>query len=242
MDAGIGHAARWERVVRGWMVAALVLLKPLNKFFKLLAMLLQKFDTLLKLANGCILRIDAVDEVVHHVRAMRILKRLTMAANNTPWYSDHRAVRRDIFVHDGVSADHALVADGDRPENLRAHPDQNAISNGRMALYLLETGSPESNLMVHQDVIANYGSLANHHSVTMVNKESAADDGSRMDFDTRNEPGELGDEASCELAAMCPKPVRHVMQPQRMQTWITQNLELAPRSRILRDHRIDIFS
>ena len=51
--------------------------------------------------------------------------------------ADNGRVGRHFLKHDGVRADAAVVADGERTEHLRARRDQHVVADGRVAAFIL---------------------------------------------------------------------------------------------------------
>ena len=90
----------------------------------------------------------------------------------TPTTTESGGTRLD---HDGVGADAAVVADRDRPEDLRAGADRHAVADRRVALAALEAGAAERHALVDRDVGADLGGLADHHAGRVVDEEPGAD-------------------------------------------------------------------
>src|SRR5579862_8749468 len=97
--------------------------------------------------------------------------------------NDHRA-----------GTDFYVVADLNAPENLGACSDHDVVADRGVTLALLVAGSAERDAQVNENVVANLSGLADYHAHAVVDEETAADPGSRMDFDAGQKAGNLGDE------------------------------------------------
>ena len=89
-----------------------------------------------------------------------------------------------------------VVADFDIAQDFRAGADDNFVANGRMALAGLLAGSAEGDALIHENVVPDFGGLADNDAHAVVDEEAAADGGSGMDFNAGHGAGELRDDAS----------------------------------------------
>ncbi len=150
--------------------------------------------------------------------------------------TDDRTLGWDILHHQGIGADLGVVAHRDGADDLGASPDQDPITDGRMTLEAATGTASEGDLVVHEDVVAHDGGLANHHTHAVIDEEPAADAGARMDLDPRRETRPLADEPSkwLQCGGATPQLMRHPVHPDGVDAGIgDRHLQLAPRSRIL---------
>ena len=100
---------------------------------------------------------------------------------------DHGAIR-NLFHHNGISADSAVVTDFDRAEDFRAGADDHPVSDRRVTLAGLWTGSAERDAVVDRDVVTDLRSLADHHTRRVVDEQTRPDDGTGVDVDPGQDP------------------------------------------------------
>ncbi len=75
-----------------------------------------------------------------------------------------------------------------------------------MALAADQRGAAQRHLMVHIDVVADFGGFADHHAHAVVDHQPATQPGAGMDFDAREEPAEMGEHPRRQVNA--PRPHR----------------------------------
>src|SRR5689334_4833771 len=98
------------------MMQPFMLFQTFNQLFEFFVMLFQQIQTLAQFPNGGVLRVYAVDDIVHD-RAMQFIYAFAVAPDNPARNPYDGAVRRNIFVDYRVCADLAVIADGDGAEN-----------------------------------------------------------------------------------------------------------------------------
>ena len=104
-------------------------------------------------------------------------------------------IARNVFHHDGVSADAHVVADRDVAEHLGARPDGDVIAERGVALSALVAGASERDALVEDAIVAHDGRLADDYAHGVVDEEAAAQLGGRMDLDAGEEARCLGEHA-----------------------------------------------
>ncbi len=77
--------------------------------------------------------------------------------------------------------------------------------------------------MIEGAVIADLGGLADHDAHAVVNEQTAADRGARMDLDPRRHPSDMRDKAARKIPATHPQPMRHAVEEQCLEAGITQH-------------------
>ena len=91
-----------------------------------------------------------------------------------------------------------------------------------MALAMRELASPESDIVIHQDIIANNRSLTDHNSHAMVDKEASTDCGGRVDLNPCDSANPCHMDTCSKFEVMAPQKISPAITPNRMNTWIDQ--------------------
>jgi len=97
-------------------------------------------------------------------------------------------------------------------------------------------------VLVQQNVIADLGSLANHHTHAVIDEATRSNGGARVNFNARCKAGELRQD-TCRQRKSCavhlvPQPV----QQNGMKTGIAEeNFDGALRGRIAAENRVDLL-
>src|SRR5438067_13284657 len=82
--------------------------------------------------------------------------------------------------------------------------------------------------LVKQNVITDFGSLANHHACSVIDKDAFTDFRPRMNLDACQETCNLRYEPRENISFATVEPMRHAMEHNDVQTRITKkNLEAA---------------
>ena len=81
------------------------------------------------------------------------------------------------------------------PKMVELEPTMTRFPKGGMAFLFFKCGAAQHNTFINQAVVADLGGLSNHHTHSMVDKESPADLCARMDFDSCEPPIKMGDQA-----------------------------------------------
>ena len=82
--------------------------------------------------------------------------------------SYNSSVMGNIFKYETLGTYHRIVSYFYRSQNSGSCTDSHVVSNGRMPLTTVFPGSPQSNSVVHADVIANLSSFSDYDAVTVV--------------------------------------------------------------------------
>src|SRR5581483_8642585 len=243
--AAVGMGADRLGAVGNAMIQTLMLLQAADEPLQLFVMLLQELQPLAQLTDGGVLRVYAVDDVVHHLTAGRgrvIADALSVAPDDTARNATDRTVGRNVLVDDGVGPDPAVVSDGDGAEDFGAHADQDPIADGGVALDFLQAGASERHLMVHQHVVADHRRLSDDDPHPVINEEAPSNGRARMNLDARKEGAELRDPARQQLTAMLPQPVGEPMGPEGVQAGVEQRFPGVARGRVFGQDGMYIFA
>jgi hypothetical protein len=91
-----------------------------------------------------------------------------------------------------------------------------------MALAFFLAGAAQGHPLIQRDIIANHCGFTDDHTHPMVNKEASSNNGSGMNLDTGEKPGDLRQNPGGQRHPMNPEPVRYPMGPQGLKPRITQ--------------------
>jgi hypothetical protein len=95
-----------------------------------------------------------------------------------------------------TSANFNIVPEIDIAEDGRARPNHNPVSDGWVALATFITSAAESDSLIEQDIVSNFGGFADDYTHAVIYKKPFADFRSRMYLNAsqpsrklRNHPG-----------------------------------------------------
>jgi hypothetical protein len=112
-----------------------------------------------------------------------------------------------------------------------------------MPLAFLAGGAAEGCSLIEENIISDFGCFPDNHSSTVVNKETAADSGARMDFNAGKETAEEGKHTGRQPAAVAPQKAGYPVQPEGMHARIAaDNFNDTPGGRVPANNCPNIFS
>ena len=167
------------------------------------------------------MRLDVVLHVVdplHGVDERSVL--VGLAGANLRWDARQDRVRGSVLGHHRVGADRGALADGDGPQHLRAGADHHPVADGGVALALHQFGAAERHTVVEHDVIADLGGLTDDHTHAMVDKESTANGGARVDLNAGEPAGRLANDACDTPVPALPQCVGYAVRPDGVQAGV----------------------
>ena len=136
-----------------------------------------------------------------------------------------------------------ISADRDGAEYLCARSDHDAVADGGVAFFLLQTDPAQGHAVIQGDVVSDFRCLADHQAHAVIDENAAADFCGRVNLDTGQHPPDLGNKAADEFQIGVPGPVGHPVKQQGVQSRITeQYLGAGPCRRILFHDDADIFA
>src|SRR5581483_12326783 len=98
--------------------------------------------------------------------------------------ADHRRAGRHFLHHHRVGADARAVADLEAAEDLGARADDDAGTQGRVALGArIKRRAAKRHALVNRAAIAHFRRLADNHAHAVVDEDAGADPRARMDLD-----------------------------------------------------------
>src|ERR1022692_1273815 len=170
--------------------------------------------------------------------AARISPRSRYAARN----AYHGGVVWDRTNHHRSSAHLGVIAYCDVAQDLGAGSDHHVVADARMTLSLFLARSPQRHALVHQDVVADLGSFADHDAHSVVDEAAPADLRAGMDFNACYGANELRENASGEREAGAVQLVTQPMQQDSMESGIAEeDFDSALRGGIATEDGIDLF-
>src|SRR5262249_11126342 len=114
--------------------------------------------------------------------------------------------------------------------------------------YFFEGGAAQSNLVVHDHVVADDRGLADDVAHAMVDEEPPADDRAGMDLHARGKAGKLGNVAGYELPEASrrqigdPETMGDPVGQDGMQSRIGDGLHEAAGRRVVAENRLNVFA
>ncbi len=85
--------------------------------------------------------------------------------------ADDRDAGRHRLHHHRVRADPGAVANVDRPQHFGPGPDDDAVTQCRVAFALIPTSTAQRNAVVKRAIVADHGRLADHDPHAVVDKK-----------------------------------------------------------------------
>src|SRR5258706_7639356 len=112
-----------------------------------------------------------------------------------------------------------------------------------MALAGVLASTAQRHALVNQHVVADLGSLADHHAHAVVDEEAPPDAGPRVDVDTSHGAGKLRDHARQRKPARAIQAVRQTVHQNGMKTGVAQDdFKYTARSRIAPEYGVDLLA
>src|SRR5262249_16289784 len=134
-----------------------------------------------------------------------------------------RGTIRHFAQYHRLRTDSGAITDPERTKNLGMHADNDSVAERRMPLLApIKGGAAEGHPLVERAVVADLGSLADHHPHPVIDEQSFADTSSGMNLDAGQPPPDMGHKTRSEQPAMPPQPMSEVMEKQRVKARITQ--------------------
>lgn len=134
--------------------------------------------------------------------------------------ADRNVVCRNVLGYHGVGADGTAFTDGDRAQDFRSRTDGDVVTQGWVALGLGEHLSTQGDTVVEHDAVANFGGFADDDAHAVVDEETTADRGTRVDLNAGQESGELRQNASWSLVSAYPPGVGDAVGPDSVQAGV----------------------
>lgn len=131
-------------------------------------------------------------------------------------------VRWNGFEDDGAGPDFCAFTDGKRTEDFGPAGDDDVVADGRMAFSFFFTGTAEGYALIEGYVVADDRRLADDNSHTMVDKKSFTDLSTGMNFDSRKEAGDGGNNSGRDEPLAAVKEVSQAVSPNGMKAGITE--------------------
>ena len=104
---------------------------------------------------------------------------------NPSRHSYNGSTRGDMPYDHGTRTNSSPVSYDGWSENNTVGTHHNSVSQGGMALLLLQGRPAKDDPFIDQTVVSNLGRLADHHPHSVIDEEASADGRSGMDFNPR---------------------------------------------------------
>src|SRR5436305_10375551 len=127
-------------------------------------------------------------------------------------YAHDRGISWNGMDHDRAGADPDVIAETDIPEHRSSRADHDTIAQGWVPLAALVTSAADRNSLIKQDIIPDFGCLADYDSQTVVDEQPFADCGSRMNLNSCDETGKTRHDPCCDEQLPAVKKVGYAME------------------------------
>lgn len=172
----------------------------------------------------------------------RIGEPLPLRLDDPGRHPDHRRIGGNRLQDDGIRADFHVVADRNPAEDLRPRPDDHMAAERGMALAALLPRSTKRHALKQGDVVSDLSRFSDHHTHAVIDKKSLTDLGGRMDLDSRQPAGQLGNRAGQERHTMPLQPMCEPIGQQSVKSRISRNdFEPAGGGRIPVKNRLEVL-
>ena len=115
------------------------------------------------------------------------------------WDAHNGAVALHVAHHHGASADSRVGPDRDGSQNFGACSHHHVFGKGGVAFAVLLAGAPQSDPLVQQATVADFGGFADHHPHAVVNEHAVADACTGVNFDAGEGATDLTEAAGRQL-------------------------------------------
>lgn len=149
---------------------------------------------------------------------------------------------RNVLRDQHVCPDYCTCAYRHIPDDSSTCSQDYPIAYRRVALALFIGARSQSDIVIHQHVIAYDGCLADYDAHPMIDKETTPDRGTWMDFNASGGAREIRPHARNQSEIVRPEPVGHPVRPDCVNSRISEkDFQAAPRGRIAREGRLKVF-
>lgn len=122
-------------------------------------------------------------------------------------------VRWNRFENDGTGTDFSTFTDGKRTEDFGPAGDDDVVADGRMAFPFFFTGTAEGYTLVEGYVVADDRRFTDDDAHAMVDEEAFTDLCTGMNFDSRKETGDGGNNPGRDEPLAAVKEVSQAVSP-----------------------------
>ena len=127
--------------------------------------------------------------------------------------SNHGRVLSDALGNHRVGADVAVVTDGDVANYLCSGTEDDSVTDGWVTLGLHVLARTQSHLMEHHHVVTDHCGLTDDHAIAVVDDETAANGGTRVNFDAGPELSPVADQSRQQEEVGLPEPISNPVGP-----------------------------
>ncbi|MNK96625.1 hypothetical protein D3C87_1169150 [compost metagenome] len=163
--------------------------------------------------------------------------------DDPPRNTHHSGTRRHFLGHDGIGTHLGPGTDSERAQHLRARPDHDAITQGRVTLALVPAGAAQGHALINSHVIADFGGFTDNDAHAMVNEETTTDLGTRMDLDPGQPAAEIRHQPRQPFQVRAPQHRRQTVNPDGVHAGVaSQDFKSVTRRRVTMENTLDIFT
>jgi len=138
--------------------------------------------------------------------------------------------------------DPCIVPNANSAQDFRAGSHDNIVPQGGMPFASFVASTPQSHILINQNIVPNLGGLPYHDGHAVVDKKTAAYGGAWMNFDAGEEARELRDHARQQRDARLVEPMGDAMEQNSVEPRIAQeDLEDALSGRVFAKYGVDLF-
>jgi hypothetical protein len=137
--------------------------------------------------------------------------------------ADDGGIGGHVFYHDRTGANLGVVADGDIAQHFRACPNHDAVFQRGVAFAATFSGTTQRHLLIEHDIVANDGGFADDDAETMIDEESAANLGGRVDFNASKKACPVGKQAGERRKAVAPQAMIQAVHPDSVEARVAEH-------------------
>ena len=157
--------------------------------------------------------------------------------------ANHDGTRCDWLGNHGVCANLGVVANRNVADYLGAGANNDVVADGWVTLGAGEFVRAEGYLVINQNVIPDFGRLANYYADAMVNDKPTADGCARVNLNCGPEFGPIRQHTGGNSPTPAPHPIRDAVGPDRPEAWRSEDqLECGQRCRVAVETGPDVFA
>jgi hypothetical protein len=128
------------------------------------------------------------------VRKLPVLQFLVLCrtgANYASRNTDYGRMCRHGLYYDRTGANLYMVANSYVAQDLCSRADDDAVADRRMPFPLFFTRAAQRHALINENIVSDFGGLADDNAIAVIDEESAADACAGVDLDPGKKPSEL---------------------------------------------------
>jgi hypothetical protein len=173
---------------------------------------------------------------------LEVVSNLTASSDDTAGDANDSGIIRDRMNDYTASAHLHIVAQSDVAKNFGPRADNNVAADRRMTLAPFFTSATQCDSLVEDDIVSNDCGLTDYYSHSVVDEKAPANGCSRMNLDSCEHSGDLGNHAGQEPEAKLVERMCQAMQKNGVQARVAdQHLESAGCCRVFPEDGVNLF-